>query len=79
MFPLSFLLQGERAEIVEIRGHRAEGKGQLKQAEDRGLRKGKVIEILNNIGTGPLLLKVDNICIAISRDLAMKIMVRRLD
>jgi ferrous iron transport protein A len=83
MAPLGLLSTGEKAEIVEIKGQidcsQKAGKNQLCHAEDMGLRAGKVVEMLNNEGRGPLLLKVDESRIAIGRGMAMKIMVRRLD
>lgn len=81
MAPLGLLSIGEKAEIVEIKGQTGCGTGssknQLCHAEDMGLRVGKMIEMLNNEGRGPLLLKVDESRIAIGRGMAMKIMVRR--
>jgi ferrous iron transport protein A len=83
MSPLGLLSEGEKAEIVEIRSQKVcehtAGKHQLCHAEDMGLRISKVIEMLNNEGRGPLLLKVDESRIAIGRGMAMKIMVKRLD
>jgi ferrous iron transport protein A len=82
MAPLGLLSKGEKAEIVEIKTHRGysygKSKNQLCHAEDMGLRVGKVIEMLNNEGRGPLLLKVDESRIAIGRDMAMKIIVKKL-
>jgi ferrous iron transport protein A len=82
MLPLGILSKGECAEIVEIKrekGYGHEGKNQLCHAEDMGLRVGKIIEILNNEGRGPILLKIGEVRIAIGRGIAMKIMVRRID
>ena len=45
--------------------------------EDMGIRVGKNIEMLNNPGRGPLLLKVDEARIAIGRAMAMRIFVSR--
>ncbi|MDP2853374.1 MAG: FeoA family protein [Smithellaceae bacterium] len=42
-----------------------------------GLRPGKLIEMITNSGTGPLVLKLDESRIALSRGMAMKIYVRR--
>lgn len=80
MAPLGLLSEGEKAEIVEIKTHKGSchGKNQLCHAEDIGLRIGKVVEMLNNKGSGLLLLKVDESRIAIGRGMAMKIMVRRI-
>lgn len=81
MSPLGILSRGEQAEIVEIKGHKGcsqgSSKDQLCHIEDLGLRAGKMIEMLNNEGRGPILLKVDESRIALSRGMAMKIMVRR--
>ena len=44
-----------------------------------GLRVGKIIEMLNNEGRGPILLKVDESRIAIGRGMAMKVMVRKTE
>lgn len=81
MAPLGLLSRGEQAEIVEIKEQQGCGTGISKDQschiEDLGLRAGKTIEILNNEGRGPILLKVDESRIAIGRGMAMKIMVRR--
>jgi len=81
MAPLGLLSRGEQAEIVEITGQKGcatrSNRDQLCHIEDLGLRAGKIIEMLNNEGRGPILLKVDECRIAIDRGMAMKIMVRR--
>ncbi len=81
MSPLGFLSAGEKAEIVEIREQKVccqeTARNQVCHAEDMGLRAGKVIEMLNNGGRGPLLIKVDESRIAIARGMAMKIMVKK--
>jgi ferrous iron transport protein A len=81
MAPLGILSRGEQAEIVEIKGQTScctgSRKDQLCHIEDLGLRAGKIIEMLNNEGRGPILLKVDESRIAMGRGMAMKIMVRR--
>lgn len=83
MSPLGLLSPGERAEIVEIREKKScfsERKAKhICHAEDMGLRIGNVVEMLNNEGRGPLLIKIDESRIAIGRGMAMKIMVRRID
>lgn len=83
MAPLGLLSEGERAEVVEIKTQRGychgKSKNQLCHAEDMGIRIGKTIEMLNNKGRGPILVKVDDSRIAIGRGMAMKIMVRRID
>lgn len=49
------------------------------RVEDMGLRPGRTVEMLANEGRGALLVKVDESRIAVSRSVAMKIMVRRKD
>ena len=86
MFPLGLLSAGEKGEVIETRevtcdsgGRRSIAgiKGTACRMADMGLRSGKVIEMLNNEGRGPLLVKVDNARLAIGRAMAMKIIVRR--
>ena len=84
--PLGLLVSGEQAEIMEMmswkgakppapeRERAGEEQGRI---EDMGIRVGKSVQMLNNGGRGPLLLKVDESRIAIGRGMAMKIMVRR--
>ncbi len=93
MIPLGLLSEGQKAEIMEVKTQMRQAasvegqlhKAQLKShnaichAEDMGLRIGKIVEVLNNKGRGPLLLKVDESRIAIGRGMAMKIMVRRIE
>ena len=87
MMPLALLSPGESGEIVQITATLHDKKtccGQCggerhkndNRIEELGLRTGKVVEMLSN-GSGPLLLRVDESRIAISRGLAMKISVRR--
>jgi Fe2+ transport system protein FeoA len=45
--------------------------------EDMGIREGKTVEMLNNEGGMSLLVRVDETRIALSRSVAMKIMVKR--
>ncbi|MHB8895111.1 MAG: FeoA family protein [Candidatus Geothermincolia bacterium] len=75
MFPLGLLCAGEQAEIMSIRAN-PENPCDCR-AEDMGLRVGKTVEMLNNGGGGPLLLKVDESRLAIARKVAMKILVRK--
>ena len=84
--PLGLVNTGDKAEVVEVtsRGRKClSGKKTISQAdariEDIGIRAGKIIEMLNNEGRGPLLLKIDESRIAMARGIAMKIMVRRKD
>ncbi|NJC88013.1 MAG: ferrous iron transport protein A [Desulfuromonas sp.] len=87
MMPLALLSPGEYAEIVHVNvnveekkaccgqcdGERHKGENRI---EEMGFRAGKVVEMLSR-GAGPLLLRIDESRIAISRGMAMKIMVRR--
>lgn len=80
MAPLGLMSEGEKgevAEIVETKGHCEGSKKHHCHMEDMGIRVGKEVEMLNNKGCGPLLIKVDETRIAIGRGAAMKIMVRR--
>ncbi len=75
MFPIQLLGPGERGEIVSIR--ETAGCNCDCRVEDLGLRVGKTVEMLNNAGSGAILLKVDESRLAIGRGMAGKIMVRR--
>jgi ferrous iron transport protein A len=89
MLPLGLLTTGEKGEVLDIiskahfgdhQGSRGRDKGRNPEhcrLEDMGLRTGKTVEVLNNKGMGPLLLKMDDARIALGRRMAMKIMVRR--
>ncbi|HET6513630.1 MAG TPA: FeoA family protein [Thermodesulfovibrionales bacterium] len=81
MAPLGLLSRGDKAVIVEIKGQKGvchgTSRNQLCHAEDMGLRIGKSVEMLNNEGRGPILLKIDESRIAIGRGMAMRIMVKR--
>ena len=83
MVPLGLLSTGEKAKVVEIRekkGHcHGKRENHICHVEDMGIRIGKTVEVLNNEGKGPLLLKVDESRIAIGRGMAMKILVRRIE
>jgi len=87
MMPLALLSPGETGEIVSVDVHTSKEKpccgqcgGERHKSENRveemGLRAGKIVEMLSN-GSGPLLLRVDESRIALSRGMAMKISVRR--
>lgn len=90
MFPLGLLTTGESAEVIKIRvkgdkkvpgcsrgSLKKKGSNSNTRIEDMGFRNGRVVQMLNNGGGGPLLVKLDNARIAIGRGMAMKIMVRR--
>lgn len=81
MAPLGLLSTGEKAEVVEImeeEGYFYKKRGpHLCHVEDMGLRIGKTVEVLNNGGKGPILIKIGELRLAIGRDMAMKIMVKK--
>ncbi len=83
MMPLGLLGADERAEVVEVKsGCHAPGvaaRSCQDRVEDMGVRAGKIVEVLNNEGRGPILFKVDESRIAMGRGMAMKIMVRRTE
>lgn len=81
MVPLGLLGAGERAQVTEIvfgkgRGPQQGAAAELARLEEMGLRPGKVVEVLNNAGQGPILLKVDETRIALGRGVAMKVLVQ---
>lgn len=78
MIPLGLLHPGEMAEVVKIlAGNDPCAHDPCARIEDMGFREGKLVEVLNNRGGGPLLLKIDESRLAMGRGMAMKIMVRR--
>jgi len=79
MIPLGLLQNGEKGEVLQIASYgKGMGKGILLRLKSIGLYPGKIVEVLNNPGHGPILIKVNETRIAIGRGMAMKIMVRRL-
>lgn len=86
MTPLGLLTSGEQGEIMEIREqkqcqschcNRKGYRNEQSRIEDMGIRVGKKVEMLNNEMSGLVLLKVDEARIAVSRSLAMRILIRR--
>jgi len=81
MMPLGLLDPGELGEIAALKSRKSSCcggcAGEEGRIEEMGLRIGKTVEMLNNGGGGPVLLKVDESRIAVDRGMAMKIMVRR--
>jgi ferrous iron transport protein A len=81
MMPLGLLGPGELGEITTLKSRKPSCcggcAGEEGRIEEMGLRIGKTVEMLNNGGGGPVLLKVDESRIAVDRGMAMKIMVRR--
>lgn len=87
MFPLGLLTPGEKAQIALMRtsNHNRHDKNhsnfshdkEQSRAENMGLRVGQEVEMLNNEGQGPVLVKIEESRIAVSRQLARKIMVKK--
>jgi Fur family ferric uptake transcriptional regulator len=71
LMPLTMAKEGERVVVREIAG------GRKKQARltDMGLRPGHLIEIINNAGSGRIILAQGPTRLAIGRGMAEKIMV----
>ena len=86
MLFLGLLGTGEYGEIMEIREQRTRHDrdsghscpDRQARLETMGIRVGKKVEMLKSEGAGLLLIKIDESRIAISRRLAMKILVRRI-
>ncbi|MBF0566899.1 MAG: transcriptional repressor [Nitrospirae bacterium] len=82
--PLGLLKTGGKAVIASFAAHRTSRGNVAHQRKDRriqtmGIRVGKTVEVLNNEGKGPILLKIDDLRIAIGRAIAMEIMVQASD
>jgi ferrous iron transport protein A len=86
MLLLGLLHSGEQAEVMEIRPQRPGDRlddglayeDRQSRLENMGIRVGKKVQMLSSGGGGPLLIKVDESRIALSRGVAMKILVRRI-
>jgi ferrous iron transport protein A len=82
MMPLGLMGPGEHGEIAALSSSKPSCcggcAGEEGRIEDMGLRVGKMVEMLNNGGGGPLLLKVDESRIAVARGIAMKIMIKEV-
>ena len=80
MMPLGLLAEGEKAEVLAIREEKQGCRGCTCRCrlESMGLREGKTVEVLNNPGHGPLLVRVDDSRLALGRGVAMKVSVRRM-
>lgn len=87
MMPLGLLGSGDKAKVIKINFKEFDKNecrvlnkvedGICARIENMGIRIGKTLEVLNNKGKDPLLIKVDEARIAIERGMAMKIMVRK--
>ncbi len=78
--PLGLLKNGTKARVISFTPNMNLPKDVSDQRKERriqemGLRLGKTVEILNNGARGPILLKIDELRIAIGRTAAMDIMV----
>jgi ferrous iron transport protein A len=82
MVPLGMLGEGEKAEITGMHKKSCKSDGSDKkssfsqQLEAIGLRVGQIVEVLNNGGTGPMLLRVGETRLALGRGMSMKIFVK---
>lgn len=75
-YPLVFLNEGESAEVVEITSPPdSTHASTYYRLDEMGIRSGKIIKMLNK--SNSILIKVDNSRIAISKKIAMKIIVRK--
>ncbi|HAJ27424.1 MAG TPA: ferrous iron transport protein A [Syntrophus sp. (in: bacteria)] len=82
MLPLSLLKEGEIAEIINFSPGGDLGSknpGYQEHLQDMGLRPGQRVEMIKNQGWGPLLLRVDEMRIALGQGLAVKIRIRRIE
>ena len=78
MLPLGLLSVGEEAEIVGIMGGE-QGRGlRESRMEMMGIRVGKSVRVLNGGRENLLLVKVDGSKIAMSRGMAMGVLVRKV-
>lgn len=75
LMPLTMAKAGERVVVREMAG----GRQARSRLSDMGLRLGDVIEIVNNDGTGQLILGRDCTRLAMGRGIAQKIMVSAAD
>jgi len=73
MMPLSMLAVGEEAEIVDVRG----GYGFRSRLASLGLNPGMRVTMVQNLGAGPLLLRVLDSRLALGRGMTHKILVRK--
>lgn len=90
MLSLGLLSTGEKASVIEVKrkdpglkrqaGCLGQPKNQMAhRVESIGLREGKVVEMLRNEGRGPVIVLVDGVRLAISRQIAQKIFVQKQD
>lgn len=71
-YTLNELSEGERCKVIAING----GTGLISKLDNLGIRLGKeLVKINNSFFGGPIAVKVDNIKIAIGKNMANKIIV----
>jgi len=69
------LKRGEQARVVSLAG----GRGFVRNLENMGIRRGKIIEKLaNQPAGGPLVIRIDNLTITMGRGMAMKVLVEKI-
>jgi ferrous iron transport protein A len=69
MIPLAMMRQGERAKVLSISG----GKGLVRRLTEMGLYPGVEIEIISNMGAGPLIIGLGGSRLGIGFGIAKKI------
>ena len=81
LMPLIKLKKGEKARFATSRNTPQSSVGPASQAriEDMGIRAGKIAEVLQNEGNGPILLKIDESRVALGRKAATEIMVEKFE
>jgi ferrous iron transport protein A len=80
MSPLALLQEGETAEIVSLAGRFGtafRGCRRIEHLNGLGFRPGKQVEMVRNRGGGPLVVRIEEACIALGRGIALNIHVRR--
>ncbi|OGH97803.1 MAG: hypothetical protein A2X42_11095 [Candidatus Margulisbacteria bacterium GWF2_38_17] len=78
MFPLVMLNVGELAQVSEVFYRQTGDDVYLERLESMGIRSGREISVVTNNRNGPLVVLVGNSRIALARNIAKKIMVRRI-
>lgn|GEM_PF-4594820 len=77
-YPLVFLNEGDSAKIVHFSiNPQSKYSESLYRLEEMGVKSGKTIQMLNNSNGNSILVKIDNSRLAISRQIALKIFVRK--
>jgi ferrous iron transport protein A len=69
MVPLVMVRQGERARVLRI----SAGRGLVRRLTEMGLYPGVEIEIISNMGAGPLIIGVGGLRLGIGLGIAKKI------